>query len=294
MTLRPWQLSLIVLSLCAIALLVTFNARQERFSGHDWLFRRLSTDHAFIVGIDVDALRKAGLLDVLAGSRVNEELDYRRFVDQTAFDYRTDLDYVAASVSMNGDSKNFLLKGRFDWNSLYSTAKEAGGRCMNAFCDLPGFASGRNLSFLPVGPDALGMSITRLNQAAWGLASESTGVPLPRVPSYPVFLAMDAGILSSTEAVPLALRPLTEILSAADFVVLGVDAHAGGRLELALDADCMSEASAASIKTRVDAAATQGSAVLNLLRGGTVQVQGLSVHARWPLDRDGLQALITP
>jgi hypothetical protein len=250
------------------------------------LFRRLPTDHAVILGIDVDALRKAGMLDVLAGSRVNEELDYRRFVDQTAFDYRTDLDYVAASLSTIGEAKSFLLKGRFDWDSLFATAKEAGGRCLNAFCDLPGFSS------LPVGPDALGLSISRTSQAAWTLAKDSTGVPLPRVPDYPVFIAMDGGVLSSTEAVPFMLQSLAAVVSSADFVVLGITAHAGGRLELGLDADCMSDATAVSIRNRVQSLADQGGGGLRLLHDGIVKAEGNSVHARWPLDRDALQSLM--
>ena len=294
MTLRPWQLSLIVLALCALALFATFRVRNDQFSGHDWLFRRLPTDHAVILGIDVDALRKAGMLEFLAGSRVNEELDYRRFVDQTAFDYRTDLDYIAASLSTTGDAKFFLLKGRFDWGSLFSTAKESGGRCLNAFCDLPGFSSNRNLSFLPVGPDALGLSISRFHQAAWTLAKDSTGVPLPRIPDYPVFIAMDGGVLSSNEAVPAVMQPLSAVLSSADFVVLGITAHAGGRLELGLDADCMSEATAIAVRNRVQSLADQTGGFLRLLHDGTVKAEGNSVHARWPLDRDTLQSLVNP
>lgn len=292
MTLRPWQLSFIALALCALALMATFNFRAKQFQGHEWLFRRLPTDHAVIAGIDVDALRKAGMLDLLVGSRVGEELDYRRFVDQTAFDYRTDLDYVAFSISDNSDAKFFLLQGRFDWDSLFSTAKEAGGRCLNAFCDLPGFSSGRNLSFLPVGPDALGLSVTRANQAAWTLAKESTGVPLPRTPRYPVFLAMDGGVLSSPESIPPPMRALSDILSSADFVVMGIDARAGGRLELVLDADCMSEASATSVANRIQAVSSQSSALLPLLRNGSVRSDGRAVHGRWPLDRSMLGDLV--
>ena len=52
----------------------------------------LPADRATLVYIDTDALRKSGLLDLLAGSKAAEEADYRKFVEQTGFDYRTDLD----------------------------------------------------------------------------------------------------------------------------------------------------------------------------------------------------------
>ena len=181
MKLRPWQLSLIAVSLCALTLAGVLRYRGQAVRGHEWMFRRLPTDHAIMVGIDVEALREAGLLEVLAGPRATEELDYRRFVDQTGFDYRSDLDYVAASIALNNSARHFVLKGRFNWDALFKTATRAGGRCQNTFCDMPGFTAGKDMSFLPLGPDALGLSSTAAQQAAWALTAEYTGVPMPSV-----------------------------------------------------------------------------------------------------------------
>jgi len=294
MKLSPWQLSLAALVVCALALAAAFGYRNGRLSGHDWLFRRLPTDHAVIVGIDVDTLRQTGLLDLLAGPKAAEELDYRRFVDQTGFDYRRDLDYVAASVSVNSSSKHFLLNGRFDWKAMFDTARRAGGRCQNTFCDLPGFAAGRNLSFLPLSEDTLGLSISAGPQAAWGLAQDSTGVPLPSIPVYPFFLAMDAAILSPSDWVPAGLRPLTDVLSTADYVVLGIHAGDADNLEIALDADCMSEARAAMVKEHIEQILGPASATLTLLHGGTFRTEGRSVRGRWTLERNAVQSLVSP
>jgi hypothetical protein len=138
------------------------------------------------------------------------------------------------------------------------------------------------------------LSITHTNQAAWSLAKDSTGVPLPRIPDYPVFIAMDGGVLSTPEAVPIGMQPLAAVLSSADFVVLGITARAGGRLELGLDADCMSPATANTIRNRVQSISDQAGSFLSALHDGTVKTEGNSVHGRWPLDRDALQALVSP
>ena len=48
------------------------------------------------------ALRDAGMLDAILGNTVNEEADYRDFVSQTGFDYKTDLDQVLAKFTDGG------------------------------------------------------------------------------------------------------------------------------------------------------------------------------------------------
>ena len=82
MRIRPWQLSLLALGLCALALFATLNYRASRLVGHDWIFRRLPTDHAVIAGIDVAALRRADLVDLLSTPRALTELGYRQLTDQ--------------------------------------------------------------------------------------------------------------------------------------------------------------------------------------------------------------------
>ncbi len=289
MRLSPWQLSVTALGLCGLAVFATYQYREAKYAGSQWLFQRLPTDHAVITGIDVGVLRQAGLLDLLTGPRA-EELDYRRFVDEAGFDYRSDLDYVAASISVNTGERHFLLNGRFDWRTLFDTAKKSGGRCLNTFCDLPGFSPRGNLSFLPLSPNTLGMSFAPASQAAWGLAAEYAGVQVPSVPTYPVFVAMDAGVLSSAEVLPEVIRPFSEILSGADYVVLGLQTANGG-FELALDADCLSGARATAIRDGMKLASGPESAFHALFGPGSVHAKGNSVHARWPLDRVALATL---
>ena len=62
------------------------------------LVQCLPQDRSLHVYMNIGLLRSAGILDLLAGSQGTEEADYKKFVEQTGFDYRTDLDAVAAGI----------------------------------------------------------------------------------------------------------------------------------------------------------------------------------------------------
>jgi hypothetical protein len=47
------------------------------------LYQRLPQTNAFVVYIDFDALRQAGIMELLSGSKVEQEPDYRSFVQET-------------------------------------------------------------------------------------------------------------------------------------------------------------------------------------------------------------------
>ena len=96
----------------------TFTARQ--------LIESLPQARATHVFIDVDGLRRAGLLDLIAGSKSVEDPDYKAFVAQTGLDYRTDLDAVAAAFS---EGNTYLtLRGHFTWNKLAAYAQSHSGK----------------------------------------------------------------------------------------------------------------------------------------------------------------------
>ena len=83
----------------------------------------LPTSNASVVYIDVDALRRSGILDLVAGSKAVEDADYQQFVNETKFDYRQDLDAIAAAFK---DGKvYFALRGRFHWKNLKDYAAAA-------------------------------------------------------------------------------------------------------------------------------------------------------------------------
>jgi len=53
---------------------------------------RLPSGNAAVLSIDFAALRRGGIFEMLSGPAVEEEPEYKTFVEKTAFDYRRDLD----------------------------------------------------------------------------------------------------------------------------------------------------------------------------------------------------------
>src|SRR2546422_3130706 len=109
---------------------------------------RLPSDNAAVLSIDFAALRRGGIFEMLSGPVVEEEPEYKTFVEKTAFDYRRDLDH--AFISFHASGVYFLLRGRFDWKRLENYAREQGGGCLNGLCRMPGSAPERKISFFPL------------------------------------------------------------------------------------------------------------------------------------------------
>src|SRR5690349_5298299 len=107
-----WQLVVAMVAVCAAALWFAHWKRTSHRLTAQELIQCLPQDRSTHLYIDVDALRQAGILNLLIGSRADEDPDYRQFVQQTGFDYRTDL-YAAAVAFLEGD-EYFVLRGRFD------------------------------------------------------------------------------------------------------------------------------------------------------------------------------------
>ena len=111
--------ALLIIMIAAVCGLAVWGVARFRYHSlrttADWL-RRLPTQDAMVFYIDFAALRKGGLLQMLAGSKVAEEPEYKVFVMKTEFDYTRDLDAVLACFTPR--AKYLVVKGRFDWNSL--------------------------------------------------------------------------------------------------------------------------------------------------------------------------------
>src|SRR5579862_2047155 len=124
---QPWQLAVLVVLLCGAAVGVVRWRRTFQPVNATSLLAALPVQGATLLYIDADALRQSGILDLLAGSKAAEEPDYRKFVEQSGFDYRTDVDGVAAAF-VNGETY-LTVRGRFQWKLLSSYARSQGGEC---------------------------------------------------------------------------------------------------------------------------------------------------------------------
>src|SRR6266446_6790348 len=125
---------------------------------------RLPSDDAAVLSIDFAALRRGGIFEMLSGPVVEEEPEYKTFVEKTAFDYRCDLDH--AFISFHSSGVYFLVRGRFDWKRLQDYAREQGGGYSNGLCRMPGSVPERKISFFPIHTSLMAMAVSTNESAA--------------------------------------------------------------------------------------------------------------------------------
>jgi hypothetical protein len=252
---------------------------------------------------DVDALRKAGILDLLAGSKAAEDSDYRQFVEQIGFDYRTDLDAVAGAF-LNGESF-FTVRGRFQWKQLADYARNQGGECHYAICSLQASSPGRKISFYPLRADVLALAVTS-EQSGVEAISPSSVMKFDSLPAEPLWISASSAALAATEALPAGLRALLGSLEKVDRITVAAGAQ-GQRAQLRLSVLCKTPEEAESVKGDLSAAidalketsAPQPIASppepdwAGFLRGGVFRRTGLEVTGTWPVEQSFLNALVS-
>src|SRR5271170_4771033 len=190
---------LLLLVVCALAVGGVYWFRARGTAGPSNLVAYLPTVNASVIYIDVDTLRRSGILSALAGPKTGEEPDYRQFVQETKFDYRQDLDAVAAALK---DGRTyFALRGRFHWGNLRDYAVRQGGSCHNDFCVVAGSQPNRRISFyalksnvlaLAIGPDDFGADQVAVRPAEPALSP----------PKEPVWALIPAAALQSMDSLP--------------------------------------------------------------------------------------------
>ena len=240
----PWHLALIAVAVFGAALGWLYWRQQSGLqSDARSLLAPLPRDRATIVYIDAARLRRTGILDLIAGSKAAEEADYRTFVEQTGFDYRTDLDAVGASFNPSGSY--FVLLGRFQWPRLNAYANAQGGECRNGVCNVRDGASGRNISFYPLSSGVLALAV---NPGPWGVMSIAAGRARisATLPPEPVWISAPAAVTAQMDQLPLAAGLLLAPLARAETVTLALGAR-GADFQMRLEAQCSSPEIAATV-----------------------------------------------
>ncbi len=256
--------------------------------------------NASVVYIDVDAIRRSGVLNILAGSKAAEEIEYKQFVDATEFDYRRDLDAVAAAFKDN--ETFFVLRGRFQWKRLTEYARAQGGRCDRGYCVVAGSRPNRRISFRALKPDVLAMAVSADETAANQIAARPGKLGL-LAPAQPVWALLPVVALKDSDAVPDSAKPYFAALRKTEQVLF---AMGGDRdhLELTLDATCRDPQAASTLLVDLESATsalrtwmaqerkTQDPAELSgLLLSGSFRREDRRVYGRWPVPRAFLDAL---
>jgi hypothetical protein len=242
---QPWQLAVLLALLCGAFTGGIHLWRTRGGSSPSDLVAYLPTDNATVVYIDAAAIRRAGILKMIAGSKAAEELEYQRFVDQTLFDYRQDLDAVAVAFK---DRQVFLAaRGNFRWKNLMDYAAQQGGSCHNSFCSVPSSRPSRRISFYPLKSNIMALAISTDDFAAYSV-TRKPGRIAPASPSQPLWMLVPAAALSDAEALPAGTKPYASALRNAEQIVFTVGPESD-RLQLSLQVTCRDAAAASKMLT---------------------------------------------
>jgi len=265
------------------------------------LYRRLPAENAIQIYLDVKALRQGGLLDLLVGSKAAEELDYQRFVDQTSFDYRQDLDVVLGSFY--GGKTLFLLRGRFDWERIRKWAEKQGATCINGYCGMDTSRPNRAVSFYMVFPNVLAVGIAQNTYGAYA-AQDSRPVPaVPTLPGQPFWVRLPASVLNDPDNLPTGTRAFASAVKGAERVTLGVG-PGGEAFEAELQAVFKTEGEAARMRAQLEEATEtlrkffalakqtpNANDLSGMLVSGRFAQEGPRLTGKWPIRWEFLSAL---
>ena len=261
----------------------------------------LPTANASVVYIDVNAMRRSGILNLVTGSKAVEDADYLQFVNETKFDYRQDLDAIAASFL---DGKvYFALRGRFHWKDLADYATRQGGSCHGDFCVVAGSQPNRRISFYLLKGDVLAMAISPDDFAAYQVAKQSVKLALAP-PKEPVWALIPAVALQKMDALPAAAKSYVPALQAAEQIVFSIDADPAQQLQLGVRVTCKDAAAASALLTQFQSTTDalrqmrskarpkpDSSDLSSVLVAGTFHRDERLVYGVWPIPRAFVDAI---
>jgi len=285
--------------LCAAAAGGTYYWRKSRTLDSVQLIESLPQARATHVFIDVDGLRRTGLLNLIAGAKSAEDPDYKTFVDQTGLDYRTDLDAVAAAFS---EGNTYLaLRGRFAWKKLEAYAQTHGGKCVGTSCSMPATRAGYFISYLPLRPSVLALAVSTDERGVNMIGPQEWRKP-PHLPSEPVWISVPTYALSDTN-LGAGTHAFLEPLSQAQDVTFAVGSAPKG-FQIRLEAACATPEIAELLTRRLSSSTDLLKKMLErekmtpnpndlsgVLTAGTFSQQKERVTGTWPIERGFIESL---
>jgi len=235
--------------LCLGAIWFVAHRRANRIDTPAGLLSRLPAKDAVVLSIDFAALRRAGLIDMLARSKTPEEPAYQQFVAKTEFDYKQDLDLALASFGPKG--KFFLLRGRFNWTSLSAYAKSENGSCFNTLCRMAGSTPERRISFFPVQPAIMALAVAAVPDAASWMMGPAADARQISPSADPVWISFTGSALRQQTSLPTGSQIFAQEMERADEVMLSLGPK-GPDFQLTLAARCRSERDAALLQAELE------------------------------------------
>ncbi len=244
------QIVALSVAACAIAGAAGYWSHTRGGAQPSDLVSYLPAANASVIYVDVDALRRAGILGLLAGSKTAEEPDYEQFVRETKFDYRQDLDAIAAALK---DGRvYFALRGRFHGSNLKDYAVRQGGSCHHNFCVVAGSQPNRRISFYPLKSNVLAMAIGPDDFGADQVAAHPANAVLSP-PTEPVWAIIPAVALQSVDALPAAAKAYVPAMQGAEQIVLSLGADPAQKLQFGVHVTCKDAAAATALLSQFEA-----------------------------------------
>jgi hypothetical protein len=306
---KPWQLAAALVLVCAAAVGILEWRRSSQHYDASRLMQSLPVSGAVKVYVDLAAMRDAGLLDVLVGPKTVEDPDYRRLAEEIGFDYRTDLDAVAAAF-VHGDFYA-AARGHFDWKRLSEYALAQHGQCSNGVCNMPGDQPDRIISFYPLGSQVLALAVSdKLSSVT--MIGPPTGKATVAVPPSAFWISAPGEDFKDLKNLPAGTQQFAAPLAQAREAAFGIQPAASDpsstnrRFDIRMDVTCASPDAAAAManvfKSLTDVlrslivsehVAPKTSDLADVLVSGTFEVHDSSVTGRWPIRRSVIESLIS-
>jgi hypothetical protein len=252
---RPWQLVTALIVLCAAVVAGLYLWRIRGGATPAEMAAFLPTGDSLLVYMDLEAMRRSGLLDAIAGRKGGGEPEYRQFIEQTGFDYREDLNALAVAIRENPSTHErdayAVARGNFDWERIAAYAKSHGGQCDAGFCRVPASQPHRFVSFHPLRQHLLALAVSADQWAALLITRGSVSRGAADLPTQPVWMLAPAAALQSESLFPEGTRAYASALRGAERVALTLGAQ-GDHLVLSLDVTCGNVAQASALVVRLE------------------------------------------
>jgi hypothetical protein len=305
---KPWQLGAVLALLCALAVIVLEWRSTVAERNPSSLLDTLPPNGAVQGFIDFAKLRASGVLERLAGQKASEDQEYRDFAEQIGFDYRTDLDGIAAAYVNGG--LYAAMRGRFDWRRISAYAVSQKGQCTKGICSMPASRPNQTISFDLLSKDVLGWAVT--NQPL-GVALIGFGKPAGHregqvSPDAVLWISAPGSSFQDPVGLPSGTRAFFAPLATAQDASFSLQLAPGAadKFEIHLLAACASPDTAAQLAAVLtqttgllrgmivrDKLTLDKGSLSSVLVSGRFEARAASVTGDWPMDRRVIEALIS-
>lgn len=266
---------LIVLALCGLVLGWLGWTRVRTSRTAEDLLRHAPVNAETYAFLDVELLRRTGVLERLAGARGAEEPEYQRFVEKSGFNYRQHLDAVV--MAKRGTAQYAVIAGRFDAPRLRAYAVASEGTCTAGYCYVPGTPP---ISFVPIRDGVYAFA------SGTGDARELVASHAPGVQGEFVGTPIWATGLGPGEV------PFLQVLPGVDRMSVWLVPRLPAAVDLRFALQTRDGPTATATARELGALSRAGE-LARFLQGSEVGAEGPRVNGRVPLSMEAIEAWVT-